>query len=142
MSTCSRTYATSLLLALVLCPRAAHAEPENARSADAFVDGIGVNTHLLFSNYIDNFDSAIVPRLQELGIRHIRDGILLDDEPFKARIRTVGAFGVKATFITRPPQFAGLLPFVKEMAPFIAVLEGPNQPHNEPTTYKGLTGMA
>ena len=30
----------------------------------------------------------------------------------------------------------------EEMAPFIAVLEGPNEPHNEPTTYKGLTGMA
>ena len=119
-----------------------HAEPEKAKSADSFVDGIGVNTHLLFSNYIDNLDTAILPRMQEIGIRNIRDGILLDDEPFKARIRALGAFGVKATFITRPPQLAGLLRRVKEMAPFISVLEGPNEPHNEPITYKGLTGMA
>src|SRR6185436_8941261 len=127
-----------LLLTLLFGARTVQAEPEKARSADSFVDGIGVNTHFLFSNYIDNFDTAIVPRLQEIGIRHIRDGILLDDEPFKARIRAVGANGAKATFITRPPQLAGLVPWAKEMAPYIAVLEGPNEPHNEPQTYKGL----
>jgi len=142
MSTCSRICANALLLTLLLGAGAAHAEPEKAKPADSYVDGIGVNTHLLFSNYIDNLDTAILPRMQEIGIRNIRDGILLDDEPFKARIRALGAFGVKATFITRPPQFAGLIPWVKEMAPFISVLEGPNEPHNEPTTYKGLTGMA
>ena len=53
--------------------------PEKAESAAAFVDSIGVNTHL---NYFDrtygNF--ALVERdLQTIGIRHIRDGVHLQN---------------------------------------------------------------
>ena len=79
MSTCSPIHSNALLLTLLLGTQAAYAEPEKAKSADTFVDGIGVNTHLLFSNYIDNLDTAILPKMQEIGIRNIRDGILLDD---------------------------------------------------------------
>jgi hypothetical protein len=47
---------------------------EKASPADNFVDTIGVNTHITYtqSNYA-NF-SAVLQALQELGVRHIRDG--------------------------------------------------------------------
>jgi hypothetical protein len=47
---------------------------EKASPADYFVDAIGVNTHITYtqSNYA-NF-SAVLQALQELGVRHIRDG--------------------------------------------------------------------
>ncbi len=115
---------------------------ETAKPADDFVAAIGTNVHFLYSNYIDNFDTVVVPRLKEIGIRNIRDGILLDDEPFNQRIRAVGAVGVKGTFITRPKQFPALVDWAKGMAPYIDTLEGPNEPHNEPESYKGFAPMA
>src|SRR5687768_11965694 len=63
--------------ALAACLSSASARAEPARPADDFVDAIGANVHFSYSNYIDQFESVVVPRLQELGIRHIRDGILL-----------------------------------------------------------------
>ena len=50
---------------------------EFAKMADSFVDSIGVNTHLGYTdtNYGLKWESAIKPRLVESGIRHIRDNI-------------------------------------------------------------------
>ena len=47
-----------------------------ARAYD-YVDGIGVNIHLRFTNtiYYTAFESIVYPRLKELGVRHVRDGI-------------------------------------------------------------------
>ncbi|HEX8539002.1 MAG TPA: hypothetical protein VF664_16145, partial [Cystobacter sp.] len=45
-----------------------------ARSADAFVDSVGVNIHLHYTDkvYAQAYSTIIKPRLQELGIRHVR----------------------------------------------------------------------
>src|SRR5882757_2983936 len=41
-----------------------------------YVNGIGVNTHLRFTNvYYNSFDAIIFPKLKKLGIKNIRDGI-------------------------------------------------------------------
>ena len=54
---------------------------EQAQSADAFVDTIGIITHLHDTDTAyENFDDVIKPRLAELGIRHIRDGMVNDPE--------------------------------------------------------------
>ena len=46
-----------------------------ARAADAFVDSVGVNTHLHYNDTVYNrFDDLIKPKLLASGIRHIRDG--------------------------------------------------------------------
>lgn len=44
--------------------------------AEEFVSSIGVNIHLSYFDrvYGSHFRSVIVPRLQELGVRHLRDG--------------------------------------------------------------------
>jgi len=128
------------LAAPLLIASVANAEPQPARAADSYVDSIGVNAHFLYANYIDLFDTVIVPRMKELGIRHYRDGILLDDPPFNARLRAVGANGARGTFITRPVQFPALVDWAKSMSAYVDTLEGPNEPHNEKesSVYKGL----
>ena len=51
------------------------AEAESARPADAFVDYVGVNTHLGYSDTTyGDYEGILKPRLLELGVRHIRDG--------------------------------------------------------------------
>jgi MYXO-CTERM domain-containing protein len=130
-----------VLTSVAIVSTSLSAQAESAEPADSFVDSIGTNVHFLYSNYIDHFDSVVVPGLSELGIRHIRDGILLDDEPFNQRLRAVGAHGVKGTFITRYAQFPALIDWAKGMAPYIDTLEGPNEPHNEPASYKGQSTL-
>ncbi len=57
---------------------AASAAPVPAKSADAFVDSIGVNTHLDYTESpYARFNDLIKPKLKELGVRHIRDGVHL-----------------------------------------------------------------
>ena len=53
----------------------ADADAEVARPADPFVDFVGVNTHLGYSDTTyGGYEGILKPRLLELGVRHIRDG--------------------------------------------------------------------
>jgi hypothetical protein len=63
---------STLAVPFRLLSTAADAEP--ARPADAFVDFVGVNTHVGYSDttYAD-YDGILKPRLLELDVRHIRD---------------------------------------------------------------------
>src|SRR3954470_12896794 len=54
---------------------AASASPVAPRSAAAFYDSVGVSTHIVYYDTAYGDWSRIVARLQELGVRHIRDGI-------------------------------------------------------------------
>jgi len=74
-----RPYALALLCttALVICTGllapSGHAQPQPARSADSFVDSIGVNTHLYYDDsvYYKNYSDIIKPELQALDISTI-----------------------------------------------------------------------
>src|SRR5262245_26704578 len=124
----ARCFAAALGTAFTLAAASASAEP--AKPADGFVDSIGVNVHFLYSNYIDNLDTVLA-RMKEIGLRHYRDGILLDDPPFVQRLAAAKAAGATGCFITRPTQFPALIEWAKGAAPYIDTLEGPNEPHNE-----------
>lgn len=43
-----------------------------ARSAESFIDSIGVNTHINYQAYKESYDSIVKPKLQALGVRHVR----------------------------------------------------------------------
>src|SRR5882757_4241455 len=65
-----------------------------ARAYD-YVDGVGVCTHLRFTNvYYSAFESIIYPKLKELGIRQIRDGV-----PYKAFMNIGDTLLIKNRFI-------------------------------------------
>lgn len=82
--------------------------------ADDFVASIGVNVHLSYFDrvYGSHFRSIIVPRLQELGIRHLRDGgTTLPNADWMAEVygrwrETAEATGAQFTIIMSPRRTA------------------------------------
>jgi hypothetical protein len=104
---------------------------EKARSAESFIDTIGVAVHL---NYRDTayrkYEDVIKPRLQELGIRHIRDGVSLRDRETQQKFVDLAKIGIKSTLVMDPRK--GLTPsqavqIAKAVGPSIEAVEGPNE---------------
>ena len=64
------------------------AAPILAKSAEAFVNSIGVNLHMGYDNHAGAYTNfpMIKQRLQEIGIRHYRDG--LESPKFKTYVQT------------------------------------------------------
>lgn len=110
---------------------------EVARSAYSFVDSMGVVTHL---RYLDtsygNFDGVIKPKLQELGIRHVRDGGT--DPGFLQRVNQLGSVGIKSTLVIDPRDGytpANAVPILKQVLPAVEAIEGPNEWDVNPTLF-------
>lgn len=130
--------ACAAALAILFAPRASSAlETEQARDAQTFVDSIGVNTHI---NYFDrlygNFD-LLRQRLEESGIRHVRDGAVLQNDAYNRNVygrwRTLASFGVKFDMCfdprgsikqPNPEQIAKLLDLAGGS---VESIEGPNE---------------
>ncbi len=77
-----------------------NAAPVLAKSADAFVDSIGVNTHLGYSKTPYSTHNTIKQKLLALGVRHIRDSGSSDD--VIARMKDLAAVGIKTNYIESP----------------------------------------
>ncbi|MFB2917419.1 hypothetical protein [Aerosakkonema funiforme] len=109
----------------------AETQPEQARSADSFVDSIGVVVHL---NYADTayarYDDIIKPRLQELGIRHIRDGVALGDTATQQKFLDLATIGIKSILVMDPrygQTVEDAVNIAKIMANSIEGVEGANE---------------
>ncbi len=82
--------------------------------AEDFVSSIGVNIHLSYFDrvYGSHFRSIVVPRLQELGVRHLRDGgTTLPNEDWMREVygrwrETAEATGARFTIIMSPRRTA------------------------------------
>jgi len=97
--TCALAIAVSVatIAASADAPPSASGAGEQAQSADSFVDSIGVNVHLPktggpYSHYSDS--DIIKPRLQELGVRHIRNNSVVD-QAFYQKVNNLAASGIK-----------------------------------------------
>ncbi|CAA9584042.1 CBM51 [uncultured Synechococcales cyanobacterium] len=113
---------------------------EQAKSADSFVDSIGVTTHLRYTGTsYSNYSGIIKPRLQELGVRHIRDGG--KDKAFFDKLNDLATIGIKSTLVMDPrdgtqPQDA--VTIAKSIPKSLEAVEGPNEwDMNRGLTYKG-----
>ena len=115
-------------------PRLNHrcSKPMDAR---AFVDTIGVNTHLWYFHTSYSNYAMTKRRLRELGIRHVRDG--LDPEhrqEFFDRVNDLAAAGIKSTLIACRVEPAGVpwTTYVKDakakVRTSLDALEGVNEP--------------
>lgn len=83
----------------------------SARSADDFVNSIGVNIHLGYwdTPYGGGYESIIKPRLLELGVRHARDaGTVVSDDAWMrsvyGRMQELAAAGIRFDLIMQPAQ--------------------------------------
>jgi hypothetical protein len=110
-------------------------------AADAFVDSIGVNTHLIEDLTADREYAVITQRMKESGIRHVREGIFPKKSlrQYADQRNFFGATGARMDAITDCPQPLGYYPgsytppiavrtYDREVGGAIDVLEGPNEP--------------
>jgi hypothetical protein len=133
-----KTTAVLALCALLLPAARTHAQTQTApgeipaAGASAFLDSLGVNTHVA-----QGYNPAhYVAALNYLGIHNIRDGAkdlsgyFMLHEKTGARVDLVGG------------DMFGLLSSAKTLADhgILMAVEGPNEPNNWPITYKGERG--
>lgn len=123
-----------------------------AVSAGAFIDAIGVNTHM---NYTDGAYANVAnveADLAYLGIDHIRDSVPNPSGGIPASsqisaLETLGAHGVKfdlvsSTAISFSQDIAEIDGLDASTPGSVVAVEGPNEINNWPVTYDGLTGQA
>jgi hypothetical protein len=112
---------------------------EQARSADSFVDSIGIVTHLRYRDTAyGNYNSTIKPRLQELEIRHIRDGG--KSYTFYQKLNELATVGIKSTLVMDPrdgTKPVDALTIVKTVSKSIEAVEGPNETDLNKFSYNG-----
>ena len=130
-----RLVLVGILAMLALLPAGAGAATQ-ARPADSVVETIGVNTHLGYTNtpYYSEF-ATVRQRLDELGIRYIRDGITLGRSDIYPRVRTLAADGIRLDAIATDPlqrwSFGTIdqqLDMLEtELLPTLVSIEGPNE---------------
>ena len=58
-----------------------YAESYTAGEADCFVDTIGVNVHLHYTDTVYWDFLKLKTAIKKLGVRHIRDGLVYDGHP-------------------------------------------------------------
>jgi hypothetical protein len=111
---------------------------ENARSADEFVDSIGVNTHSYYRTG-PYAKYAWREKLLASGIRYIRENLQRASARQASRINDLhAAGGIRASFIFDPrrdrggsvPELLGRLK--RSMLPATEQVEGPNEYENAP----------
>ena len=124
-------------LTLSALPLSVRAAPEAARSADSFVDSVGVNIHLHNTDTTyGHFDDIVKPRLVALGVRHVRDGAIdTTFQTFYDRLNALGRLGIKGLFIIGPRDAhaigdrdrAFIREFARRVPASIEAYEGPNE---------------
>jgi hypothetical protein len=137
----SRVFWIALLLYSISFIAWGQTRPEKAQSADKFVDSIGVNTHLRYldTTYKD-FNNIIKPKLKELGIRHIRDGLIPTDLDSQRKLNELGKLGIKATILFDyrwNKSLKEVEQIVKMLPNFVEAIEGPNEWDVVQITYRG-----
>jgi hypothetical protein len=121
----------SLVLYLFALVPSVKAVSETARSANSFVDSIGVNTHLYYDStiYYQKYNEIIKPKLLELGVHHIRDGGTRNLNGYLDRLKELKQLGISSTLIFDPrggtPE-AGVQ-LVKDLGNAVEAVEGPNE---------------
>jgi PA14 domain len=119
---------------------ASQTPPETAKSADSFIDSVGIATHLRYTDTsYARFGDVVEPRLRELGIRHVRDGG--NDAGLFDKLNRLAQFGIRSTLVMDPRD--GVMPdnaveTLKKVMPSVIAVEGPNEwDVNTGLTYKG-----
>src|SRR5215207_353797 len=111
----------------------ATASADTARSADAFVSSIGVNTHVIYDDTAYGNFPLVRDRLKELGVRNIRDGLCGSCAWQHDRLNALAADGIKADLIVGDPRnrtgtMSDNLAAVKsKLMSSVSALEAPNE---------------
>jgi hypothetical protein len=121
----------SLALATLQMPLAVQSWASTATPAKAFLNSLGVNTHVDQGYSADGY----VPPLQYLGVRNVRDGQRNSQGYITLRQRA----GVKVCLMVDPANVVSIAKPLAQAGALLAI-EGPNEPNNFPLTYNGNQG--
>jgi hypothetical protein len=116
----------AICLGAVLSPAGVN---ETAQSADAFVDSVGVDVHLHFTDTPYASFAGVETALKGLGVRHIRDG-LIDTTwtPYYDRLNELGRLGIKSALITSPSESDTVLAgYPRRVPDSFEAYEAPNE---------------
>jgi hypothetical protein len=102
---------------MVVAP-AASAQPIKPKSASAFRDSVGVVTHIVYYDTAYGNWNRVVARLDELGVRHLREGVYANPAPrwrdwnerYYRAVELAASRGIRFTFGLNPPGVGGGLP--------------------------------
>jgi hypothetical protein len=101
-----------------------------AKQANAFIDSIGMNVHLSYTNtiYVTQY-SVFRNLLISSGVRHIRDGLIDTTwQPYYEHLTDLASQGIKATLITSIGESTALLQQYPQRVPsVIEAYEAPNE---------------
>ena len=115
-------------------------EKHQASSAYSFLDSVGINIHLHYTDTVyKKFDSLVKPKLLKLGVKHVRDGIYTYKDAnrntfYYKRMRELGAEGIQATLISNFGEHAESTDYSKIDDVYgwldgkVAAFEGVNEP--------------
>ena len=129
------------LLCLLAAAGCGGDEGRKAASADRFVDSVGVNVHMSYNDTAYRDVEAVRAALQELGVRHVRDGLVMGrDDQYRA-LSMLAEVGIRSNLILGDPagrfgtgtleeQVATLEGQLPDVA---AAVEGPNEFDNANT---------
>jgi hypothetical protein len=121
---------TAVVCLACVAPVAAMAE--TALQADAFVDSIGVNTHLSYFDTPYSYEwSQTFQALQAMGVRHIRDGYFEwgSSNALYARHRLLASSGIHCDYVIgyQPWVTAENIVQFKNLVGDMESVEGPNE---------------
>jgi hypothetical protein len=132
---------------IAVCSAAIAAPPSvgvEALSTEKFIDTIGINIHVNYTDGAYADVGKVGDALQWLGVRHVRDNTPGNSAPISAYVH-LGKRGFKYTFIIGDDVKRSFAQFelIETAAPgSIVAIEGFNEINNWPVTYAGLKGEA
>ena len=122
---------TILLVGMTLLRSSGQTELEQAYSADSFVNSLGVTVHLRYKDTVyGKYGKIIKPRLQELGIKHIRDGFGVEDVDTQKKVIDLATLGIKSTLVMDPRRqknASNPVQVAKIVSASVEAVEGPNE---------------
>jgi hypothetical protein len=116
---------------------------EQAERVADFLDTIGINVHVEYTDgdYADI--GAVIADLAYLGVRYVRDGNLDPNNQGQASYGIAADAGIMFTLHTGGDPYESVQrihDFVVDHPGSVSAIEGPNEVNNWPIEYDGLTG--
>lgn len=122
----------------------------NALSTGAFLSGVGVDTHIAFTDGGYGKIANVIADLQYLGLDQVRDGLsngLKGSAPLSSYV-TAAKAGIHFTLVTKAATSADLAAALAlddrlqtAVPGAIVAVEGPNEINFAPVTFNGVSGL-
>ena len=130
-----RPFSILPLLLWLLSTPGANAAIETAKPSDDFVESVGVVTHIPYTGgAYGNYTGVVKPRLIELGVRYIRDGIVargsqFGRDAFATKLLDLQTTtGIKAVLLFSGDSMTTVSNFLTSCSAAVVGVEGPNEP--------------